>query len=530
MTFSTLARLLTFLLLSLTTNIAVAQPGGGGGPGGGGPGGGGGATSCNVGSTGPELQAWLVNYAGTTYNGWIVDVTSVHYTADSIFITATGIPNSYADGQTHFDAEDQEWGIQLTRCPEEETGTKTRLPTSKIGVFIDGTPVFAPGDGKSYNDEGHWNQIAYEFEGLDFDATNGHSTAKNIYHHHVDHIGVHTADPTSHSPIVGYAYDGFPIYGPYGFSDPSDATSTIQRIATSYQLRNITDRSTLPDGTAATGPTFSEYALGKYIEDYEYVDGSGDLDEYNGRMCITPEYPGGTYAYFVSIDASGDPQYPYLLAEEYYGVIDGVNSGQSGGHNAPPSNATLYSAVLPVELMSFEARQQGAYVSIAWETTMESELSHFEVQRIANGSVTWRSLGKDAATGSNAITTRYTRTDVAPQPGVNYYRLKIVHADQSVTYSDIQSVILEATDVPEVKVYPNPATSDILRVEYVTDDIRLYSAAGRLMLSHEVTLPWDGHAHSHVTTVLLDDLPAGFYYLVTRDGRGQEVSVPVVRR
>ena len=51
----------------------------------------------------------------------------------------------------------------------------------------------------------------------------------------------------------------------------------------------------------------SNYPLGRYMEDNDYLGDHGyvqgvdfDLDEYNGRWCFTPDFPKGTYAYFVS--------------------------------------------------------------------------------------------------------------------------------------------------------------------------------------------------------------------------------------
>ena len=41
---------------------------------------------------------------------------------------------------------------------------------------------------------------------------------------------------------------------------------------------------------------------GRFIEDYEYSFGLGDLDQYNGRFCKTPDFPDGRYCYFVTID------------------------------------------------------------------------------------------------------------------------------------------------------------------------------------------------------------------------------------
>jgi hypothetical protein len=49
-----------------------------------------------------------------------------------------------------------------------------------------------------------------------------------------------------------------------------------------------------------------------------------DLDEYNGRFCVTPDFPGGTYAYFVAIDAGGVPAYPYNIGRTFYGTPSGA--------------------------------------------------------------------------------------------------------------------------------------------------------------------------------------------------------------
>lgn len=61
------------------------------------------------------------------------------------------------------------------------------------------------------------------------------------------------------------------------------------------------------------------YVGGTFVEDYIYDDTVGDLDEHNGRYCVTPEYPNGTYAYFSTIDSSGNPVYPYFVGRTFFG-------------------------------------------------------------------------------------------------------------------------------------------------------------------------------------------------------------------
>ena len=106
--------------------------------------------------------------------------------------------------------------------------------------------------------------------------------------------------------MIGWAYDGIPIYGPYGYTDPSDINSGIKRLLPSYvQKYDYKDR-----------PTLHEYEEKFFVED-NIFDGSGDLDIHNGRFCKTPEFPNGVYAYFATVDQNGVPQYPYFIGESY---------------------------------------------------------------------------------------------------------------------------------------------------------------------------------------------------------------------
>jgi hypothetical protein len=112
-----------------------------------------------------------------------------------------------------------------------------------------------------------------------------------------------------HSPILGYAYDGNPIYGPYGF----DGTlgGPVRRIRSSYVLDIETNPELRP----------SSFEPGYFTNDYKY-NASGDLDECNGRFCVTPQYPDGTYAYFYSVNIDSTnvatPVYPYIVGEKFY--------------------------------------------------------------------------------------------------------------------------------------------------------------------------------------------------------------------
>ena len=129
-----------------------------------------------------------------------------------------------------------------------------------------------------------------------------------------------------HSPIIGWAYDGNPIYGPYGYSDPTNQSSSVARLNSSYSLKTelVYDQITNPYPKRTAGPSLNDEVAGKFVEDYEYGFGSGDLDQYNGRFCKTPEFPEGRYCYFVTVDATedGNPVFPYVFGPSYNSVVD----------------------------------------------------------------------------------------------------------------------------------------------------------------------------------------------------------------
>ena len=134
---------------------------------------------------------------------------------------------------------------------------------------------------------------------------------------------------SSHSPILGFAYDGNPIYGPYGFENAVNSQSAVVRMTSSY-YRNT---------SRPTGPVVATYPIGTFIDDYTYVDGSGTLDQNNGRFCVTPEFPNGTYAYFMTVDASNVPVFPYILGLNYYSLPVDSNYNSEISQNDIPLRA-----------------------------------------------------------------------------------------------------------------------------------------------------------------------------------------------
>ena len=155
-------------------------------------------------------------------------------------------------------------------------------------------------DGNTYT----WNIEALGQTTFDFgvDSNNAHVQPSGAYHYHGVPTGMITnagaSDSSMKMVLLGWAPDGFPVYGPYGHTTATDASSALKIMSGSYQIKSTPD-----SGRPAT----SLFPMGTFTQDYEYVAGSGDLDECNGRFDVTPEFPSGIYHYYAT-----ENSYPYL--------------------------------------------------------------------------------------------------------------------------------------------------------------------------------------------------------------------------
>lgn len=333
-------------------------------------------SAMHISAQGPEIASWLQNTTGTgTYyvsgnsiaidNGIPYNCQEVSYSTNNVFIKTNGIPayptGPFLDGNPS-QAEDQDAIFKFPRFPQENTGTPTPTTMGNIGVFINGAALFDYRDGVAWNTgtsalcggPGNppcpggpgaamdWNRDAIPAEMAGFDCSKGHPAMGNYHHHQnpsafdldltvlssicnlYDADGLYAINASEHSPLIGFAYDGFPIYGAYGYAN-SDGTGGIARMKSSYELASYSVRTHYPDGTDVDdGPAVNgTYFLGYFREDYSFVSHPGQedyLDEHNGRFCVTPEYPAGMYAYFCTVDAEWNSAYPYAVGPTFYGV------------------------------------------------------------------------------------------------------------------------------------------------------------------------------------------------------------------
>lgn len=185
----------------------------------------------------------------------------------------------------------------------------TELNTGAVGVALNGVPIVMRSDTIYMSQYPDWRQNIVTNETLD--AHGGTILDDGTYAYVKDPKDMYTKDATKHSPLIGYAFDGYPIYGPYGYVSNDGEDGQVTRMTTSYHLRSGSRDSEegVPPGTYD----------GTYIQDYEFRQGSGILDENNGRFSSTPEYPDGIYHYHITIDSSGAAEYPYILSG-YKGV------------------------------------------------------------------------------------------------------------------------------------------------------------------------------------------------------------------
>ncbi len=372
--------------------------------------------------------------------------------------------------------------------------TKTLTPAATIGYFVDGVAVFDFTDTFSYvnatgadggvgvggsRGDGIWIRDAYHNEAVTFDPAFAHQAGTH-HHYHAnapatryqlgDNVDFNATTkiytekstvPTKHSPIVGWLADGLPVYGPYGYSSPMNAASGVRRMISGYVKRDgangttnlaATGRTTLPgwavtaqNRTAATltttqygPPVNANFALGHYLEDHDYLGNLGktlgtdfDLNLYNVRFCVTPEFPAGTWAYFIAIETDGTPKYPYIVGRWYYGSPTGSTVTAIG------ETVTEYVRASQASPIGVTATNTGGTVAITW-TSVEG--ATYRIETSPDGTA-WSALAAAGAlTSSGGDTTSFSTTTVATNYRVTLTALATYDTDSSGGLSGVGNV------------------------------------------------------------------------------------------
>ena len=216
------------------------------------------------------------------------------------------------------------------------------------------------------------------------------------------------------SKIIGYAFDGYPVYGPWGYTDPNSNVTSVIRMSSGWTVRSE---------EAPSRPGYSgTYPAGVFMEDWEYTGGTGKLDTHNGRYCVTPEYPSGTFAYFLTEDVSGNPVFPFMMgltSKEAMSVpansgFTQTTGGDSGSDDTPAQPPTLVITNQPTNATVQSGNTQ--QFSLLAEIQPQNDTIAYQWQVSTDGGFAWSNLTGD-------ITATLT---VNAQPFMTGYRYRCV--------------------------------------------------------------------------------------------------------
>lgn len=252
--------------------------------------------------------------------------------ADLYEITCNQIPNHstglYPNASDPWPILPVERTWRFARHPEADPEKIARLvPTPTISAANTGGVFGMAINGVRYHTNApFWKtrpELGWQFEqtghdvGMYFglDHNNAHTHAIDGYHYHalpwglLDLLSKEKSESGSCSPmlLMGWAADGYPIYAPFVDGNYYFGAGDAGRveIRSSYRLKTGARPQPSADDPDQPGGIYD----GTFAQDYEYVEGLGDLDECNGRFGKTPEYPQGIYHYFLTRDFPGIPRF-----------------------------------------------------------------------------------------------------------------------------------------------------------------------------------------------------------------------------
>jgi len=221
-------------------------------------------TTTTVGSTGGSASPFVGSYVvmNETYG------TEVVVTVDGGVrtIESNGLPDhetgDFPNSGNPNSISAQSYSYTLPSNPATAAGATPYNIPQPFGIAVNGI-VLDPFAAEWYqNDRNSGWQLAALANPLGFDENNAHVQPSGAYHYHGAPTALLT---TTDSPeLIGWAGDGFPIYGPYGYNDAADPSPSVRELTSSYQLKS----GERPDGPGGASD-------GTYVEDYEYMEGSG---------------------------------------------------------------------------------------------------------------------------------------------------------------------------------------------------------------------------------------------------------------
>ncbi len=247
------------------------------------------------------------------------------------FIRADGLPDHepgrFPNAGNPHSIRAQNYTLRVPLAPQRGAAFRPSR-VQPFGVALNGV-LFDPGTAEFWNNDPRSGWVLEAIGGprnLGLDRSNAHVQPDGTYHYHGIPVGLLERLARRDTPaLLGYAADGFPIYGPFGYAKAGDPAGGLRKLEPGWRLR-------AGNRPAGTPPGRHD---GSYAQDFEFVAGSGDLDECNGREGVTAEYPQGTYHYvlterfpFIPRCFAGTPDPSFNLK--------GPPGGGPGGRPPPP--------------------------------------------------------------------------------------------------------------------------------------------------------------------------------------------------
>lgn len=229
-------------------------------------------------------------------------------------------------------ARPQEYTFRVSTNPKA-AATPERRGGWFFAVALNGVP-FEASTAESWNNDrssGWRYEAATGFLDLGLDEHHAHVQPTGAYHYHALPTGLveRLGGDDQKMLLVAWAADGFPIYTATGLTDPQNLASPLRKIKPGYRLKT----GARPASTGGPGGSYD----GRFTEDWEYAAGSGDLDECNGRVGVTPEFPGGTYHYYITAEFPFIPRQWRGTPDQSFAKNEGPPPGaRAGGQGGPP--------------------------------------------------------------------------------------------------------------------------------------------------------------------------------------------------
>jgi hypothetical protein len=205
------------------------------------------------------------------------------------------------------------------------------------------------------------------------------------------------------------------------------------------------------------------------------------------------------------------------------GIAGGTNTGlttvvdQAGTNNGTLTNFSLSGStsnfltqnnnmfILPLKWLSFTAQKQNETVLLKWSTASETNTNNFTIEHSANGK-DWNTIGSILSNNAN-ITYNYSYVDVAPTPGINYYRIRENDNDGKYSYTKIGSINFSEDEKP-FKLISNPIANNTLQFE-----INSTSSQIICLIGNDGKILWRKKFIHGLHSINLNTLPKGVYFL-----------------